>query len=398
MAKRKTYLAELNKALTLTFSPWRDNNRFKLLINAEVFFPAMLEAIENAKHSVLLEMYLFEPGFVADQFIDQLTAAARRGVKVYLLLDDYGCRALKQVDRNRFIQKNIQIHYYNPIRYAGVRRNLFRDHRKLLLVDLHTAFVGGAGITDEFQTFDSGKPGWRETMVEMQGECVADWVETFRQVWQLYGKLDLPKLEAAPDKNTDLLGRKISLHPHASGRVVCALGSGRQSIKSSVQIRIRHSKKRCWIATAYFVPSFKIRVALKKAAMRGVDVRLLLPGPISDHPGIRFAARRFYFRMLSSGVKIYEYQPRFMHQKVLMCDDWVSIGSSNIDRWNFRWNLDANQEIKETDFLQSVTNMFEVDFRHSKQFSLEEWNNRSLYRRLQEIYWGIVDWVIDRIR
>jgi len=386
MAKRKHHLDALHGALTTTVSPWRDYNQVKLLIDAESFFPAMLEAIASAKYYVLLEMYLFESGNIADRFINAFIEAADREVKVYLLLDDFGCRGLKASDREHLKHNNIFINYYNPLKYGTFRRNLFRDHRKILIVDQSVAFVGGAGITDDFQTFDRENPGWRETMISIKGECVQDWVEVFSHVWQLYSNIMLPIVSSVQTQ---------SQHPIPS-RVICALGSERQGIKSSVLKRIRNSERTCWIATAYFVPSFKIRGALGRAAKRGVDVRLLLPGPISDHPAIRLAARRFYYQLLKEGAKIYEYQPRFMHQKVLLCDAWVSIGSSNIDRWNFRWNLEANQEVEDQDFVNSVTKMFEQDFSESKQYFLESWERRAWYYRLQEWFWGHVDRFIDR--
>jgi len=386
MAKRQTNLNTVHSALALTVSPWRNYNQVQLHINAESFFPAMLAAIADAKYYVLLEMYLFESGVVANQFIDAFIESANQDVKIYLLLDDFGCRGLKSKDRKRLEHKNILISYYNPLKYGAFRRNLFRDHRKLLVVDQTVSFVGGAGITDDFQTFDRAKPGWRETMISVKGECVRDWVKAFSHVWEIHANINLPAIS-----NPEIKPNQI-----VPSRVICALGSARRGIKSSVLKRIRNSERTCWIATAYFVPSFNIRWALGRAAKRGVDVRLLLPGPISDHPVIRLAARRFYYNLLKEGVKIYEYQPRFMHQKVLLCDAWVSIGSSNIDRWNFRWNLEANQEVEDQDFVDSVTQMLEKDFSESKQYLLENWIRRAWYHRMQEWFWGHVDRFIDR--
>jgi len=386
MAKRKKNIGVISNALSLTVCPWRSNNQVQLHINAEAFFPAMLEGIKQARHYILLEMYLFESGIVATQFIENFVEAANRGVKVYLLLDDYGCRGLKAKDRKLLEHDNIAINYYNPLRYGAYRRNLFRDHRKILVIDQTAAYIGGAGITDEFRTFDKFNPGWRETMIEVRGNCVPDWVTAFCHVWELYDKIEL----------TSKQNNQTNADRNTRCRVVCGLGSGRQSIKKSIVNQIRGSQKQCWIATAYFVPSFKIRRALYRAAQRGIDVRLLLPGPISDHPAIRLAARRFYYNLLRAGVKIYEYQPRFMHQKVILCDDWVSIGSSNIDRWNFRWNLEANQEIDSLDFSQQVKTMFQHDFEHSKLYQFETWEKRSWYHRLQEWFWGHVDRFVDR--
>src|SRR5690606_26145988 len=121
--------------------------------------------------------------------------------------------------------------------------------------------------------------------------------------------------------------------------VVIARAGREVEVRRSFVRAVRAAGRRVWLATAYFVPSWKLRRALRRAAHRGVDVRLLLPGPITDHPGVRHAGRRLYSRLLRNGVHIFEYQPRFSHTKLMLCDDWVSTGSSNSDRWNLHWNL-----------------------------------------------------------
>ncbi len=145
------------------------------------------------------------------------------------------------------------------------------------------------------------------------------------------------------------------------------------------------------MTTAYFVPSWRMQRALRKAARRGVDVRLLLPGEHTDHPAIRHAGRRFYYRLLQNGVRIFEYQPRFAHSKVLLCDQWSTIGSSNFDRWNLVWNLEANQEIDDQHFANTVQQMFNDDFAQCVEIDVETWHKRPWHRRFLEWYWGWVD-------
>ena len=130
-----------------------------------------------------------------------------------------------------------------------------------------------------------------------------------------------------------------------------------------------------------------MRRRLGRAARKGIDVRLLLAGERSDHPWVTHAARRHYSRLLRNGVRIFEYQPRFTHAKIVLCDEWVSIGSSNLDRWNQRWNLDANQGVKDKAFAQSVRAMFMTDFNHSKGIELTTWSQRSFWQHFFE--WGL---------
>ncbi len=366
--------------------PWRPGNRFSLLIDGERIFPAMLDAIAHAQAYVLLEMYLFESGAVADRFVGACVAAARRGAAVHVLLDDYGALALQQADRTRLRQGGVKLTFYNPLRYGKLRRNLFRDHRKLLAVDGARAFVGGVGITDEFDRTRDPTHYWRETVIEVRGPCVADWEMLFATTWRNWSADPLPTLHAGAP----------TLHEGQRGRVAVTQGPGRLEIKRSFLKRVRGAAHRAWLATAYFVPSWKIQHALRHAIARGADARLLLPGPYTDHPGVRHAGRRFYSHLLRNGVRIFEYQPRFLHSKVLLCDDWVSIGSSNIDRWNFRWNLEANQEVDDPAFADAVRAMFETDFTAVKEYHFELWRRRPWYRRLAEYFYGRVDLWLER--
>jgi phosphatidylserine/phosphatidylglycerophosphate/cardiolipin synthase-like enzyme len=150
--------------------------------------------------------------------------------------------------------------------------------------------------------------------------------------------------------------------------------------------------------SAYFVPSRRFRKALRRAARRGVDVRLLVPGARTDHPWVRQAARRFYGKMLRNGVKIFEYQPRMLHAKMILCDDWVSIGSSNLDRWSFRWNLEANQEIADARVADAAAALFEGDFAASRVLSRRHWRQRAWLDRLREGIAGVLDRQLDRWR
>ncbi len=367
--------------------PWRPKNSLELHINAESFYPAMINHILAAEKTVMLEMYLVESGEVATMFINAFLSIAEQGKKVYLLLDDFGCYGLNKADRERLQHENIHITYYNPLHYGKFRRNLFRTHRKILIIDHRVVFVGGAGLTDEFVTTDEDNPGWRDTMVKVEGECVPDWAVLINEAWSLYSDVPLPVYDGPIQVRDDMT--------HTC-RVVCAVGGGRLGIKQSLIKRIRSAEHRIWIATGYFLPSLKVRRELVKAAKRGVDVRLLLPGDKSDHPAVRHAGRRFYYRLLRAGVRILEYQPRFLHEKVLLSDQWSSIGSSNIDRWNFRWNLEANQEVEDSRFAQEVAKMFEEDFKHCEEFDLRYWLHRPWYSRVHEWFWGHVDRFVDR--
>lgn len=363
--------------------PWRAGNRFELLVDGPHFFPAMLGAIAQARETVLLEVYLFESGAVADRFIDALTAAVRRGVSVYVLLDDFGCLALSRRDRQRLRDAGAHLTFYNPLRFTGVRHNLFRNHRKLLLVDGTVAFVGGMGLTDAFAPAE-GEP-WHDTAVRIEGPVVADWQLSFVRTWNLWSRHALTLPPAHPART----GMQV-------GRLALSAGLQRTEIKGALLKRVRAAERRVWIATAYFIPARRLRRALRQAARSGIDVRLLLTGPQTDHPAVRHAGRRFYGQLLRAGVRIFEYQPRFLHAKVQLCDNWVSIGSSNVDRWNFRWNLEGNQEVADAGFAAETQAFFERDFALSQEITQADWARRSRWARLQEWAWGAIDLWMER--
>jgi len=379
--------------------PWREGNRFEILVDGPEFFPRMLDSIEKAEHFVLMEMYLFESGSVAGQFINAWLNAAKRGVKIFLLFDDYGSMGLKKRDRDLLIHPNIQLHFYNPLNsysnilnlyrivWRHVEHILYRDHRKLMLVDDKVAYVGGAGITDEFAPPHSDKR-WRETQVEIRGPVLVDWFRLFSESWS--------KCSEEP------LGIELELPSQLSngqpGRVTVNEIHHRSGTQRSLYKRIHNAEHRIWFATAYFIPPWRVRRKLKRAARSGVDVRLLLPGPITDHPGVRHASHRYYSRLLRNGVRIFEYQPRFFHAKTVLCDYWVTIGSSNFDRWNLQWNLEANQEIEDQEIADKVIQMFENDYASSIEYTYDTWRKRSRRSRLLEWFWEKVEFLSMKIR
>lgn len=360
---------------------WRDGNKFSLLIDGDKYFPRMLAAITGAQKTIWLEMYLFESSAIATRFIDALRNAANRGVQINVLLDDFGSRGLETKERTRLAHDNIKVCFYNKFRWAKLFDNMARDHRKLLVVDGEIAFVGGAGITDVFSPADAVNPPWRETMLEIRGPVLDDWQKLFSQAW----------LVASHESIETNIVDSEPLPGSGKGRVMVASGIRSQGIMRAVIKRVRTAEKTVWLSTAYFVPSRKLRKSLRRAAMKGVDVRLLLPGSETDHPVIRIASHRYYTRLLRSGVRIFEYQPRMLHSKALICDQWVSMGSSNFDRWNLRWNLEANQAVLDADFLKSATAMFVDDFLDSNEINLSRWLRRPGYLKWWERFWGRVD-------
>ena len=368
--------------------PWRTTNHFKLLIDGPVFFPRMLAAIGRAERHVDLELYLVEAGACAEAVVQALVEAAQRGVTVRCLFDDYGATALLPALRLRLTEAGVELRFYNPVHWRHGLRNLYRDHRKVLIVDQAFAMVGGAGVTDEFWKPGESVSEWHEAMVEIVGPLVSDWQMLFdrqwranlrRSAWRPPTHFGLPRLPKAPVRGEGL------------GRVAYADSRQHRDILQSLVRALNSGKQRIWLATPYFLPTWKVRRSLRRAAARGIDVRLLLTGPRTDHPSVRYAGHRYYPRLLRAGVKIFEYQPCFSHLKMVLIDDWVSIGSCNFDHWNLRFNLEANLEALDPLFTREVEESFERDFAVSQAVSLADWNARPLWRRVKQRVWGWLD-------
>ena len=368
--------------------PWRSGNCFELLLDGSQFFPRMLAAIAGAQRQVELELYLLTAGNCATQLVDQLCLAALRGVQVRCLLDGFGSLGLPAAQRAQLLAAGVQLRFYNPLGWRRGMRNLYRDHRKLLLIDQDVAVVGGTGVTDEFWTPGQDTADWHEVMVQIDGPLVLDWQALFdrqwlanddRRAWKPATHFGLPRLPKVPANGPGL------------GRVAYADARQHRDILHSLIRALSSGHRRIWLATPYFLPTWGVRRALRRAAGRGVDVRLLLTGPRTDHPSVRYAGHRYYPRLLRSGVKIFEYQPCFLHLKMVLVDDWVSIGSCNFDHWNLRFNLEANLEALDPELTLAVAGSFERDFAQSQAVSLEAWKSRPLWRRVKQRVWGWID-------
>ncbi|OMH25596.1 phosphatidylserine/phosphatidylglycerophosphate/cardiolipin synthase family protein [Motiliproteus sp. MSK22-1] len=380
---------------------WHQGNTSELLIDGQQYFSVMLDAIECAKASVLLEFYFVSSGEVMDRFIAAMSNAASRGVCVRMLIDAVGSRGLSLKDRKRLFEAGVGLRIYNPIKLRKWNRNFARDHRKLLLVDGRVAFIGGTGLADEFLADTKAALPWHEFMLKVEGPVLQDWLRLFQENW-FHCTGEALSISTIPDLSEfSRADGDTALEPEPSGeaemKVATTEGVHQQEIKVDFRRQINAAHTRVWLVTAYFLPSWSIRRALQNAAQRGVDVRLLLPGPLIDHSGIYHAARRYYKRLLVAGVRIYEYQPRFIHAKLGVCDNWVSIGSCNLDHWNLRWNLEANQEVIDTKLTDQVCSAILSDLEQSDEITLEYWQQRPWYQRSWGFVWGYINSLLLRL-
>jgi cardiolipin synthase len=330
-------------------SPWVEGNQFTLLENGEAFFPRVFECIAAAEHEVLLETFILFEDKVGLALQQALLAAARRGVQVDVTIDGYGSPDLSPAYISALTQAGVRLHVFDPgPRLWGYRTNLFRRmHRKIVVVDGQRAFVGGINYSADHLA-DFGPTAKQDYAVELQGPLV-DHIQRFAQTQLLIGqryqhcgrhRLFRPTPPPAGDAQALFVTRDNREHTN--------------DIERHYRIAIRGARQRIVIANAYFFPGYRLLKELRKAARRGVDVRLILQGE-PDMPIAKAAASMLYHHLLKAGVKIYEYCDRPLHGKVALTDaEWSTVGSSNLDPLSLSLNLEANVVIKDRAFNQHL--------------------------------------------
>ena len=372
--------AEFRRSLEVLGTEMVPQNSAVLLENGDEFFPAMLDAIRGARASVNMEMFIFNKGRIATEFARALAAKAREGVEVRILLDDWGSHPGELEEL--MTQAGVKLKWYKPVRIYTIYKVGNRTHRKILTVDGRIGFTGGVGIDDRWMGDARNPNEWRETMVRVEGPVVAqlqsifteDWVHTTGEV--LHGSKQFPTTPPAGD----LLAQAIS----------ASRSDASSMAKLLYYMAIQGARRTIWIENAYFVPDGQIRRGLVHAVQRGVDVRVLVPGPHIDTPMVRMASRHHYGELLDGGVKMYEYEPTMMHNKVMVVDGiWTTIGSINFVNRSMKKNAEANVAIYDRAFAEIVEKSILADLEKSKQFTKHMWKRRGLPARLGELFFWL---------
>ncbi|OOG44227.1 cardiolipin synthase ClsB [Polaromonas sp. A23] len=339
---------------------WVPGNKISLLENGEAFFPRVFECIAAAEHEVLLETFILFEDKVGKALHEALLTAARRGVQIDVTIDGYGSPDLSPAFILALTQAGVRVHVFDPSpRLWGYRTNLFRRmHRKIVVVDGMRAFVGGINYSADHLA-DFGANAKQDYAVEIEGPLVAGIRQFVLAQLQLGQKPAGRRLQnflrrranppAAPDRAT--------LPASGDAQAIFVTRDNREhkgDIERHYRIAIRGARRRVIMANAYFFPGYRLLRQLRKAARRGVDVRLILQGQ-PDMPIVKIAAGLLYHHLLAAGVKIYEYRDRPLHGKVALTDDeWSTVGSSNLDPLSLALNLEANVIIKDRAFNQHL--------------------------------------------
>lgn len=337
-------------------------NGVVLLVDGADTFRAIFEAIDNAQSYILIQFYIVRDDGLGRALKNHLIAASRRGVTVRFMTDAIG-------------SKNLPDAYSNALRAAGVRvfdrrsangsrfrfQLNFRNHRKTVIVDGVTGFTGGLNVGDEYMGRDPAYSPWRDTHVQLAGPMVSQLQLIFVEDWHWMG-----------DENLfDQLNWDAPLAPDDATGLIVATGPGDVSETGGLMFfsAIAAARKRLWIASPYFVPDFDIVTALRHAALRGVDVRILVPQK-ADHMITWLAAFAYFDDMLEAGVGVYMYTEGFMHQKVFIVDDGLAaVGTTNMDNRSFRLNFEAMALFFDAAATAKIDAMLRADFNGSRKLT-----------------------------
>ena len=346
---------------------WIEGNDIRLLENGEEFFPRVFASIANARQEVVLETFILFEDKVGLQLHEALEAAARRGVQVDVTIDGFGSPDLSDRFLATLTEAGVRIHVFDPgRRLLGWRMNMLRRmHRKIVVVDGAVAFVGGINYSADHLA-DYGPAAKQDYAVEIRGPLVAE-IHRFTHAALVQGQR-YQRVRQWWRRRKQLRARPDTL-PHvgsaAAMLVVRDNGEHRSDIERHYRIAIRAARKRVVIANAYFFPGYRFMRELRRAARRGVDVRLILQGE-PDMAIVKTAATMLYRQLLGAGVRIYEYNRRPLHGKVaLMDDEWSTVGSSNLDPLSLALNLEANVIIRDHAFNQHLHERLDYLMQHS---------------------------------
>ncbi len=346
----------------------------RLLRDGSAAFPAMLDAIARAEREVLFEMYWVGADRIGDRFRAALVERARAGVSVRVLFDSIGSLGTPASWWSPLVEAGAEIHEFSPLSPLS-RRFRFgeltkRDHRKILVVDCVVGFTGGINIGELWDPPDSPETAWRDDVIEVRGPSARLLRSAFFDVWQRCARaIPTDAICATVAGQVEVLSNRIARRPD-------------RAIRRRYRTLVGHAKTSIDIASAYFLPGRGFLHALRRAARRGVRVRVLVPEH-SDVWIVGMAMTSLYGRLLADGVEVFLYRPRVLHSKTAIFDRRLTtIGSHNLDEWSSRFDLECNVFVDSSEFAQSVSESFELDLSVSRRLDLESWRKRALHVRL----------------
>ncbi len=342
---------------------WTTGNEITTLINGDAYYPAMLQAIEDARTSITFETFAYVDGPVTRKFTQALAKKAQEGIPVLMIVDDVGSRHAGK--HNEALLRNAGVHYhtYHPLNPFRPFRYNNRTHRKILVTDGWQAFTGGAGFALAWEGNAHSPDHWRDTQYEITGPAVAQLQHAFAENWEeltgqaLTGPTYFPTLSPTG--------------PHLTQFVYDSPRTPSNPIAHTFLHGINSARESLFLEQSYFVPNKTFRKAIAAAAQRGVKVEILIPSDKIDSPFCRYASQNSWKGLLQAGIKLYQYTPTMMHGKLMIVDGRLSIvGSGNMDGRSFFINDEVNLHVLSPSFAQEQHAMFQQDLKQTEEITL----------------------------
>ena len=359
-----------------------DGGSAELLNNGVRFFPAMFEAIREAKQSINFLAYIWKPGKVSDEMFTALIERAQAGVEVRVLLDGMGGIRAPRDGIAALRAAGGKVERFRALRFGKITRFYKRMHRRAIVIDGTVGFTGGAAVGDNWLGDADSPEHWRDSMVRVTGALATSLQSAFAAPWAnscgeiLVGPRFYPDIRSAR-AGDETVTRHVSLVSSPSG--------DEHPLRVFFLFSFLAARERLYVASSYFVPDRQLREAAMSRAQEGVDVRILIPGKHTDAKPIRQASHSYYDDLLSAGVRIFEYQPTMFHMKSLVVDGrWSVVGSANMDIRSKELNQENVLGIMDEGFARQVEETFLADLKGAREIRLADWRRRGVGARLKE--------------
>ena len=368
----------------MTGMPLVSGNAVEIYNDGDEFYPAMLNAIEDARHSVTMEQHVFWNGLVGLRFAQAFAEKSQKGVPVKLLVDAVGSASLGDEIMECLRTSGSQLSWFRPIHWYTPDRANQRTHRKSLIIDGRVAFTGGAGIGDQWLGIAGQEEGWRDVQVRVEGPAVLAQQAGFAQNWLLMtGEL--------------LSGRDFFPVPRPAGNIevqtiLSSPISGAGAVGTMYMIAVQCAREYLYIANPYFIPDSRVIAMLRNARRRGVTVKLMIAGEHNDSWWARQNSVRIYGRLLEAGVEIYEFVPTMLHQKIMVVDGaWATVGTTNFDNRSFALNEETNVCFWQPYLIEQLRRAFLEDLSRCRRIDLAEWRRRSVWQQARERFASLIE-------
>lgn len=357
-------------------SIFSDNNVVEILNDGQETYSKLFKELESAEQTIHIQFYIFENGETANKLLEIFTRKRKQGVEIRLMYDAVGSWGLSKTYKQKLDEIGVLHHQFLPVQFVLFANKInYRNHRKIIVIDSVKGFTGGINISDKYIK-GNHLGSWRDTFIYLEGNSVNGLQYLFLSDWAFASKEDHFKQQY------------FKRSTNTQGCAVQIVGSGPDSeyagIMQEYDTIVHSAKNYVYISNPYLIPGEVILTALITSAMKGVDVRILIPG-ISDFKIVKWSSNSYITQLLRAGVKIYRYKKGFLHSKVMVADDSVSsVGTGNMDIRSFDLNFEVNAVVYSNSVAKNLKNQFEVDCSNSEQIDYKNWIKRPLRDKILE--------------